>query len=146
MPTDPSRLNVESAAWAWLFRAHGRVARALEQALRPLGLTPAQVRALTVLHEAAGAPPTMAALAQAIALAPQAVTTLVDGLEARGWVRRVPDARDRRVIRIELLPAGAATLAEAQRRVDTVLTTILGNLSLAELQDLMRLLDRVGDV
>jgi DNA-binding MarR family transcriptional regulator len=34
------------------------------------------------------------------------VTTLVDGLEANGKVRRVPDPTNRRVIRIELTEDG----------------------------------------
>ena len=38
------------------------------------------------------------------------MTTLVDGLEASGRVRRAPDPANRRVVRIELTDEGRATL------------------------------------
>jgi DNA-binding MarR family transcriptional regulator len=41
---------------------------------------------------------------------PRAVTTLVDGLESSGKVRRVPDPANRRVIRIELTDEGRRAL------------------------------------
>ena len=126
-------------------QAQGRVARALGQALQPLGLTPTQARALAVLQDAAGALPTMAALTRAIPITAQAGTALVDVLVARGWVCRRSDPGDRRAVRLALLPAGAALLVAAQPRVDRVLATMLGGLPPAELQELRRLVDRVGN-
>ncbi len=46
----------------------------------------------------------MSELAARIALSRAAVTSLVDRLEADGWVRRVPDARDRRRTVLQLQP------------------------------------------
>lgn len=88
-------------------RVHGIQKRQLHE--RGLGVTPAQSRLLrTLAHWET--PPRMADLAERLEVVPRAVTTLVDGLEASGKVRRVPDPANRRVIRIELTEDGLKTL------------------------------------
>jgi DNA-binding MarR family transcriptional regulator len=54
----------------------------------------------------------MADLAERLEVVPRAVTTLVDGLESNGKVRRVPDPTNRRVIRIEITDEGHKALRE----------------------------------
>ncbi|MFJ8531805.1 MarR family winged helix-turn-helix transcriptional regulator [Streptomyces sp. NPDC093591] len=76
-----------------------------------LGVTPAQYRLLRTLAHY-DSPPRMADLAERLEVVPRAVTTLVDGLETSGKVRRVPDPTNRRVIRIELTDDGRETLRE----------------------------------
>jgi DNA-binding MarR family transcriptional regulator len=46
-------------------------------------------------------PQSASAIAKETALTPAAVTALIDRLEARGWVRRQPDAVDRRKVLVE---------------------------------------------
>lgn len=88
-------------------RLHRSQKRQLESA--DIAITPAQSRLLrTVSHY--DQPPRMADLAARLEVVPRAVTSLVDGLEASGRVRRVPDPSNRRVIRIELTDTGRATL------------------------------------
>jgi DNA-binding MarR family transcriptional regulator len=88
-------------------RVHRIQKRQLQE--RGLGVTPAQSRLLrTLAHWET--PPRMADLAERLEVVPRAVTTLVDGLEASGKVRRVPDPANRRVIRIELTEDGRKTL------------------------------------
>ncbi|MFF3766334.1 MarR family winged helix-turn-helix transcriptional regulator [Streptomyces sp. NPDC001922] len=97
-----------------LLRLTRRLHRAQQRHLEPLGLTPAQSRLLrAVMHFAE--PPRMADLAERLEVVPRAVTTLVDALEARGSVRRVPDPANRRVVRIEVTDAGRATLRQLRR-------------------------------
>ena len=45
-----------------------------------------------------------------------AVTNLVDRLEEKKFLRRVPDTQDRRVIQLELLPKGKKVILEMQER------------------------------
>lgn len=90
-------------------RVHRIQKRHLEQS--GIGITPAQSRLLRVLAQY-GSPPRMADLARRLEVVPRAVTTLVDGLEASGSVRRVPDPANRRVIRIELTDRGRHALRE----------------------------------
>ncbi|MFF3124510.1 MarR family winged helix-turn-helix transcriptional regulator [Streptomyces sp. NPDC057908] len=92
-----------------LLRVTRRLQRIQSRQLEPIGITPAQFRLLrTVAHY--DGPPRMADLAQRLDVVPRAVTSLVDGLEASGRVRRAPDPDSRRVVRIEITEEGIATL------------------------------------
>ncbi|MER6126022.1 MarR family transcriptional regulator [Streptomyces sp. NPDC001795] len=103
---DPDSLLAEQ-----LLRLTRRVHRIQKRHLErsDLGITPAQSRLLRNLAHF-GSPPRMADLAERLEVVPRAVTTLVDGLEASGKVRRVPDPSNRRVIRIEVTDEGRQTL------------------------------------
>ncbi|MEU9847053.1 MarR family transcriptional regulator [Streptomyces sp. NPDC047985] len=92
-----------------LLRVTRRLQRIQSRQLEPIGITPAQFRLLrTVAHY--DGPPRMADLAQRLDVVPRAVTSLVDGLEAGGRVRRAPDPDNRRVVRIEITEEGLTTL------------------------------------
>jgi DNA-binding MarR family transcriptional regulator len=107
-------------------RVHRIQKRHLQQ--RELGITPAQSRLLRTLAHY-GSPPRMADLAERLEVVPRAVTTLVDGLEASGRVRRVPDPTNRRVTRIELTDDGHRTLGELRRARRSAAEEILAPLS-----------------
>uniref|UniRef100_A0AAU2W0G8 MarR family transcriptional regulator n=1 Tax=Streptomyces sp. NBC_00008 TaxID=2903610 RepID=A0AAU2W0G8_9ACTN len=101
---DPDGLLAEQ-----LLRLTRRLQRIQSRQLEPAGITPAQFRLLRTVAQYDGAP-RMADLAQRLDVVPRAVTSLVDGLEASGRVRRVPDPDSRRVVRIEITDEGIATL------------------------------------
>ncbi|MEU6058983.1 MarR family transcriptional regulator [Streptomyces sp. NPDC047097] len=88
-------------------RIHRSQKRQLESA--EVAITPAQSRLLRAVAHHEGAP-RMADLAARLEVVPRAITSLVDGLEAGGRVRRVADPANRRVVRIELTEAGRETL------------------------------------
>ncbi|WP_327350000.1 MarR family transcriptional regulator [Streptomyces sp. NBC_01321] len=92
-----------------LLRVTRRLQRIQSRQLEPIGITPAQFRLLRTVAYYDG-PPRMADLAQRLDVVPRAVTSLVDGLEASGRVRRAPDPDSRRVVRIEITEEGLATL------------------------------------
>ncbi|MFI6726047.1 MarR family transcriptional regulator [Streptomyces sp. R-74717] len=92
-----------------LLRVTRRLQRIQSRQLEPIGITPAQFRLLRIVAHYDG-PPRMADLAQRLDVVPRAVTSLVDGLEASGRVRRAPDPDSRRVVRIEITEEGLATL------------------------------------
>ncbi|MFE9625203.1 MarR family winged helix-turn-helix transcriptional regulator [Streptomyces sp. NPDC006527] len=123
-------------------RVHRIQKRHLE--LSELGVTPAQSRLLRTLAHFS-APPRMADLAERLEVVPRAVTTLVDGLEASGRVRRVPDPTNRRVIRIELTDAGHDTLRELRRARQAAAREILAPLTDVERAVLGELLDTLID-
>jgi DNA-binding MarR family transcriptional regulator len=74
------------------------------------GLGPAERLALSLLWHG---PQTSSAIARHTRLTPAAVTALVDRLEARGFVRRQPDPRDRRKVLVEAAAETARVTAEA---------------------------------
>ncbi|GGW11884.1 MarR family transcriptional regulator [Streptomyces capoamus] len=123
-------------------RVHRIQKRHLEQ--RELGVTPAQSRLLRTLAHYPS-PPRMADLAERLEVVPRAVTTLVDGLEASGKVRRVQDPANRRVTRIELTDDGRAALRELRGVRRSAAEEILAPLTEKERQVLGVLLDTLID-
>ncbi|MFG2264392.1 MarR family winged helix-turn-helix transcriptional regulator [Streptomyces sp. NPDC048720] len=123
-------------------RVHRIQKRHLER--RELGVTPAQSRLLRTLAHY-GSPPRMADLAERLEVVPRAVTTLVDGLEASGKVRRVPDPSNRRVTRIELTDEGHETLREVRGARRSAAEEILAPLTEKERAVLGVLLDTLVD-
>lgn len=123
-------------------RVHRIQKRHLEQ--RGLGITPAQSRLLRTLAHY-GSPPRMADLAERLEVVPRAVTTLVDGLEASGKVRRVPDPANRRVIRIELTDDGREALRELHGARRSAAQEILAPLTNDQRSVLEGLLDTLVD-
>ncbi|MET9142363.1 MarR family winged helix-turn-helix transcriptional regulator [Streptomyces sp. NPDC058319] len=125
-------------------RVHRIQKRHLEE--HALGITPAQSRLLRTLAHF-GEPPRMADLAQSLEVVPRAVTTLVDGLEANGKVRRVPDPANRRVTRIELTDDGRMALRELHGARRSAAEEILAPLTAEQRTVLGDLLDTlVGTV
>lgn len=123
-------------------RVHRIQKRHLEQC--DLGITPAQSRLLRTLAHY-GSPPRMADLAERLEVVPRAVTTLVDGLEASGRVRRVPDPANRRVTRIELTEAGRKTLDALRGARRSAAREILAPLTHEQRELLGDLLDALVD-
>lgn len=123
-------------------RVHRIQKRHLEQ--RDLGITPAQSRLLRTLAHY-GSPPRMADLAERLEVVPRAVTTLVDGLEASGRVRRVADPTNRRVTRIELTEAGRTALDELRGARRSAAHEILAPLTDEQREVLGDLLDTLVD-
>ena len=112
--------------------------------LAGLGVTPAQSRLLRTLAHY-DEPPRMADLAERLEVVPRAVTTLVDGLEASGKVRRAPDPTNRRVIRIELTDDGRKALSELRGARRSAAEEILAPLSNDQRESLGGLLDALVD-
>ena len=71
------------------------------------------------------------------------MTGLVDRMERKGLVRRVPGRRDRRSIELEATPAGALALREHARVLEAMARGMLGALPEKDQEALMALLRRV---
>src|SRR5258708_26250729 len=101
-----------------LHRLTKRLRRAQAEQLAPLGLTPAQERALRMIARA-DEPPRMTELADRLGIVPRSLTTVIDALEEAGLLRREIDHRNRRAILLRLTERGAGVrddLREARRR------------------------------
>lgn len=138
---DTDRLLAEQ-----LLRLTRRLHRIQKRHLEPLGITPAQSRLLRLVSHHEGDPaPRMADLAARLEVVPRAVTTLVDGLEAAGCVRRAPDPANRRVIRIELTDTGRATLRRLRNARTDAAEEILAPLTADQREVLGGLLNALSD-
>ena len=80
-----------------------------------LGLSFARVRALRRL---ATQPHTLRALAERLVVDPPYVTLIVDDLEERGLVQRMPQPEDRRAKLVELTAAGRTAAERAEAILD----------------------------
>ncbi|MFD9906456.1 MarR family winged helix-turn-helix transcriptional regulator [Streptomyces sp. NPDC059063] len=127
-----------------LLRLTRRLHRIQKRHLEPIGITPAQSRLLRTLAHY-DAPPRMADLAQRLEVVPRAVTSLVDGLEASGLVRRAPDPTNRRVIRIELTDGGRTALGRLRGARRAAAEDILAPLDTAQRAQLGGLLNALFD-
>lgn len=88
----------------WLDRLRGLVHGSFEQALAGHDVTVAQWSVLIAVLR--GEARTPREVAEFIAVDPGAVTRLLDRLEAKGLLRRVPVPADRRSVTLELTPDG----------------------------------------
>ena len=102
-------------------RLLARLARVAEQTCQSTGISLPQYR---LLVSAAEGPQRASELAAAVGVSRPTLTSLVDGLEQAGLVRRVPVASDRRGIQLELTQAGR----EATNRAESALSSRLLNL------------------
>jgi len=109
-----------------------------------LGLSRAQCRLLgQVAYHEGDHPPTQAELAANLDLTPMAVATLVDRMEAAGWITRRPSEKDRRANAIALQPQAEAALEKAIAVSDRVQEAALAGFSAAERKQLVGMLQRV---
>lgn len=102
-------------------RIVARLARHIEVSLASIDLTLPQYRVLVHLAEGCEAP---SVLADKLAVSRPSVTGVVDGLVARGLVRREHSDADRRRVSHELTPDGHAVLAAADTELERKLAQI----------------------
>ena len=101
-----------------LHRLTRRLRRAQAERLAPLGLTPAQERALRVITRSEQ-PLRMTELADQLGIVPRSLTRVIDTLEEAGLVHREIDPRNRRAILLHLTDRGKAVrddMRTARRR------------------------------
>jgi DNA-binding MarR family transcriptional regulator len=72
------------------------------------------------------------------------MTGLVDRMEKRGLVRRVPGRRDRRSIELEATPAGTRALREHARGLEAIARGLLDALPERDQRALIAILRKVG--
>ncbi len=120
-----------------------RLAGALADVYRKVGLSPPQYNVLRILstEDPAGLP--MQRIAERMLTRDSDMTRLVDGLESLGHVQRQRDTADRRVTRVALTDSGVGLLQQLERPVITIYEDLLGHLSTDKLNLLNQLLFEV---
>ena len=91
----------------------------------------------------AGHANTVADLARKCTIDPGAMTRLLDRLEAKGLCRRVRSEHDRRVVHIELTPAGEEVAQRVPHILSRVYNAVLAGFSADEWQQLQDFLRRL---
>jgi DNA-binding MarR family transcriptional regulator len=109
-------------------------------ASQALGLSWTRVLALRRL---ATQPQTLRALADGLAADPPYVTLMVDDLEKRGLVRRMPHPKDRRAKLVQLTTTGRTAAARADAILDEP-PTVLQDVPADDLAAILRVLERLA--
>lgn len=139
----PGTYRPEDSATYLMRRILTAVAQEVEHELEPYGLTSAQWVPMFKLYT--GMASTAAELARETQIDAGAMTRMLDRLEDKGLLRRVRSEQDRRVVHLELTPAGRETAQEIPRVLCEVQNAHLRGFSREELDTLKGLLRRVLD-
>ena len=103
-------------------RLLARLARVAEQTCQATGISLPQYRLLVSASEGSQR---ASELAAAVGVSRPTLTSLVDGLEQAGLVKRVPVATDRRGIQLELTQAGREATHRAENALSIRLMTLM---------------------
>ncbi|QLY27854.1 MarR family transcriptional regulator [Nocardia huaxiensis] len=128
-------------------RTARRIRRNQQSHLAPLGLTPAQARALRILARA-DAPLNMSTLATHLGIVPRSATTVVDALESAALITRTPNPTNRRATLVTLTDHGRTVLtrmSDARRRAAQDLFATLSPERRETLREILAELDRSDD-
>ncbi|ANF97951.1 MarR family winged helix-turn-helix transcriptional regulator [Paenibacillus bovis] len=120
------------------------IRREIETVLRPLGLTPQQGQALYALSQSPGL--TNRELEQQLMIEKSSVTSLMNGMEKKGWVIRRSHPEDARMRQNELTASGQQIHQAAHAAVEEVKLRSRSALTAEELQQLTGLLSKLHQV
>jgi len=115
-----------------------------ERLMREQGLTGPQYNVLRILR-GEGKPLPMQEIASRVVQVVPGITGLVDRLEAAGLVHRERSTEDRRVIYVNITPAGLDMLAKLDAPLLALEKKLLGGLTQADQRQLIELLEKVRD-
>lgn len=122
-------------------RAHQFSVAAFMEETAEFDVTPVQFAILNALMDTPGAD--QVTLAGRVAFDPATSGSVIGRLEAKGWVRREADTHDRRRKLLWVTPEGERTVQQMKRAVARVQTRILGPLTAAEREQMVRLLGKL---
>lgn len=126
-----------------LIRTEDVFARAREAYLARYGLTGSTLNVLMFLDSSPEERLPMHTISENLLVSRANITGLIDSLEKRGYVRRQPDATDRRVVHAEITEQGRAVLHELLPGHFRGVEAMLEGLSAEEKATLVDILARV---
>ncbi|MBZ5554339.1 MAG: MarR family transcriptional regulator [Acidobacteriia bacterium] len=115
----------------------------LEAALKPAGLSPTQYNVLRILRGAGPGGLPCRRIAERMVTRDPDITRLLDRLEARGWVARTREKKDRRVITTRITEAGLRRLKTLDEPVAGMHRQQVGQVPERTLRALIGLLKQV---
>jgi DNA-binding MarR family transcriptional regulator len=127
----------------YIGRVKIKMTEALDQELEQYDITAAQYVVLVSL--ATGTADSAATLCRCISYDPGAMTRMLDRLERRGLIRRVPNPNDRRAINLELTDEGKAIYPKLKHASMTIGNKFLTGFSQDEVKQLEGFLQRMID-
>jgi DNA-binding MarR family transcriptional regulator len=121
--------------------ASRRIRTSADAALRESGLSFSSYRLMRALEHS---DQSMREVSDILQVSPRTVTDMIDGLEARRLVARLPHPADRRVTLLHLTTDGLRQLATAAALANESYRSAISGLSEPDRRTLRRLLDQVA--
>lgn len=137
----PKSYDFRHAPGHLIRRAHQVAVALFMEETGAFDVTPVQFAILNALIDDPGED--QVTLARQVAFDAATFGSVIGRLEAKGWVRREPDAMDRRRKLLWVTPEGAEAARAMKRAVAKAQARILAPLEPAERDELVRLLDRL---
>jgi len=134
--------NSEVEAYLNLLRTSDALARGVEQALKPSGLTQSQYNVLRILRGAGTDGLVCRELSERMVARDPDITRLLDRLEARGLVTRLRDRKDRRAITVRITAEGTRLADRLDRPIAALHRQQLSHLGTGRVRQLIRLLEQ----
>ena len=127
-----------------LFLTGTKVDALIANIARRSGLSHAALNALAVI-EAGGGPMPIGQVTAQMHITTATTTTVLDTLERKGYVRRIPDATDRRKVLVDITPEAQTLLDELLPAVQRASGEALRDFDDAALQHLFDTLTRIDE-
>jgi DNA-binding MarR family transcriptional regulator len=139
----PKSFDFQQAPGHLIRRAHQVAVAVFMEETGPHDVTPVQFAILNALMDDPGED--QVTLAGRVAFDAATFGSVIGRLEAKGWVRREPDAGDRRRKRLWVTPQGEQAALAMKRSVTRAQRRILGPLQPDEQAQLLLLLKKLVD-
>jgi DNA-binding MarR family transcriptional regulator len=137
---DAKRYNPKQGIGGLLSRVKLKLMESLEAELAPFGITAAQY---VIIVNLANGVDSASGLCRTVSYDPGAMTRMLDRLQKKGLVRRVPCSEDRRVMRLALTEEGKAIYPQLIERSAAVLNSRLRGFTKEEVRQLEQLLTKM---
>ena len=134
---------VAAEAFATILRCGQAVSAELERTMLASFGAPQNVLNSLAVIEGAHIALTPSEISECTYLSSATMTGTLDALEYNGWVRRVPNPRDRRSVLVEITPKGQAVADQLLPGIRRVEQAILAELTRAERVTLLKLMAKV---
>jgi len=137
---DAKSFNPKQSIGGLIGRVKLKMMESMESELAPFGITAAQY---VILANLANGVDSASGLCRSVSYDPGAMTRMLDRLQKKGLVRRVPCSEDRRVMRLALTEEGKAIYPQLVERSMAVLNRRLRGFTKDEVRQLEQLLIRM---
>lgn len=126
-----------------LNRLSKMVSRYFTEKLIASDVTPVQYSVLKCLWQKDFQAPSQ--IAQTLSLDSSSLTGLLDRMESKGLLKRIPDSGDRRAIQVILTPQGKALEQPIEKLIDEANVEVLQSLIKKDKIQLIKFLDKIAD-
>ncbi|GAA1661736.1 MarR family transcriptional regulator [Mycolicibacterium murale] len=141
MSQDGAGINLDSSLGYLLKEASSALRAAMEEVLRPLGMSVTHYSCLELLAQRPGL--SNSELARGAFVTRQSMNVLLQALEREGYVSRPAEAAVGKVLPAQLTPRGRRSLAKATVAVRSVETRMLAGMTEAEQLTAFRMLQKM---